>query len=118
MILRRLVPQSKIEFGYHSGKTVQRIMEHPTGKQYLRWLYFHASHIDLTQEVMNDLEIKHVLVKPGKDPELYEREYAKDDTHGYKKTPNYYSILNMIPKPDWSKTRTKAAQAHRNRTKR
>jgi hypothetical protein len=77
MQLRKLTYRSRIEFGYHAGRTVEQILQHRTGKQYMTWLYFNASHISFSDELMQDLGITHELIKPGKDPDKFLECYYK-----------------------------------------
>src|SRR3954468_24357173 len=62
---------SCIEFGPYSGRTVEEMMTDPRGKHYMTWLYYNASHIDMSDGLMKDLGINKPLLKPGKDPGRY-----------------------------------------------
>lgn len=98
MTLRRLTVLSKIEFGYYKGKTVGQILRHMNGKSYMTWLYFNASHIDLNQDLLNELEIRHLIMKPGTDPALFKEHYEPDlkyiNKHDFILKPG---LLSMIP---------------------
>lgn len=95
MMLRRLTYLSKIDFGHQAGRTVEQILKSRVGRQYMIWLYFNASHIDLCEDLLNELRIKHSLIKPGKDPELFDREYYKDiPGKNYERK----SLLSVLPK--------------------
>ncbi len=75
MILRKLTYKSKIDFGLHRGRTVEQILTKDSGDSYIKYLYFNASHIDLCDQLITDLNIFHTVSKPGKDPELFETIY-------------------------------------------
>lgn len=75
MQLRKLTHLSKIDFGHHAGKTVRQILLESSGKSYMQWLYFNASHINLCDDLIHELDIEHQLVKPGKDPITFEMFY-------------------------------------------
>lgn len=78
MQLRRLVFKSVILFGRYRGKTVAQILAHKVGEDYIRWLYFNSSHIDLTPEVFAEAGIdpEHKIEKPGKSTELFDKHYS------------------------------------------
>lgn len=80
MMLRKLTNLSRIDFGLYKGKIVDQIMSTDYGNQYMKWLYFNSSHIDLSDELFTKLNIEHKLIKPGKDPILFEEYYKPNIT--------------------------------------
>lgn len=78
MMLRKLTNLSQIDFGLYKGKTVGQIMTTDYGIQYMKWLYFNSSHIDLSDELFTKLNIDHKLIKPGKDPDIFTEYYYKN----------------------------------------
>lgn len=104
MMLRKLTRLSKIDFGYHAGKTVEQILNCRTGHNYMKWLYFNASHIDLCDSLINELKINHILIKPGKDPQIWEQEYYQDPR--LPKNKSLIALDKMIPKTNLTSKRT------------
>lgn len=121
-MLRKLTPLSRIDFGYHRGKTVGQILQATNGKSYMTWLYFNASHIDLSDELKSELKIEHILEKPGKDPETYGLFY-RDCSEFINKIELYYkdkrqkSFFEKRVTRACDKRYTKIALIKRNRTK-
>lgn len=75
MLIQRLTHNSMLLFGDHAGLRVDQLLEEDSGRKYLLWLYFNASHIDYTDDILQELGIEHILNKPGRDPRCFETSY-------------------------------------------
>ncbi len=93
-MLRNLVLKSKLDFGYYKDYTIESILRRKDGKSYMTWLYYNASHINLTEEIIKELDIKDIISKPGKNPELFESKYRARYENGYKE-----KIVTMLKNP-------------------
>lgn len=68
--LRKLSLKSKIGFGKHYNETVQYLLD--SGKQdYLIWAYYNNSKITYLPQVLNQLDIRQIIEKPGTNETLH-----------------------------------------------
>jgi hypothetical protein len=69
--LRTLTAKSTLGFGKDSDTPI-RFMIDQHKQSYLRWVYFNASMISFTEEILNELKIdpEFRIAKPGTNPEL------------------------------------------------
>lgn len=69
--LRKLAPQSVLNFGYYRGETVASIMER--NKSYLIWVYYNQSNISFTEDLRVQMGLTDfwAVDKPGTNPKLH-----------------------------------------------
>lgn len=82
VLLRKLSRKSFLNFGKHSDKTVQQLLD-LKNKKYLRWIYFNSSNISFLDDVLDEIVVlpEYRISKPGKEPELFDKLQIEINKH-------------------------------------
>jgi hypothetical protein len=72
VLLRKLTRKSVLNFGEHSDRSVQQMLDLKK-INHLRWVYYNCSNIDFFSDVLDELKISgdFIIPKPSKNPEMY-----------------------------------------------
>lgn len=73
--LRTLTEKSKLGFGKNADLPIWKLLDHGSGKAYLCWVYYNASGITFTDEILDAINIRpdERIIKPGKNEELFNK---------------------------------------------
>lgn len=71
--LRTITMKSKMKYGKYFDYSVKELLLIKNNFRYIVWSYYNLSNISFDKEVLDLVGIEHLIDKPGKDTEYYEK---------------------------------------------